>query len=248
MRITKVGRGVFGALLALVLVLGMAGSSVAQDGTPETGADFPVTITFVNAMTSLDAVDVYINGDESDQRVVEGLAYGETSADFTGTAPATAILVKQNVSWGIDRWLFNTLVPTEAGQSYVIVISDFLILPVAIDTSAARGAVARTIGVHAAAQAPALDIYATPAGAEFSIGDVVPLITDLQYGFTTEGGTAEPGSYDLRATATGTDTVALQQDGVTVEADTSYVFVIIGKPGSTEQPLTLISVAKPLSA
>ncbi|MEZ4504607.1 MAG: hypothetical protein R2848_01815 [Thermomicrobiales bacterium] len=101
-----------------------------------------MTITFVNAMTSLDAVDVYINGDDKDQRVVEGLAYGDTSAEFTGTAPATAILVKQNVSWGIDRWLYNTLVPTEAGKSYVIVISDFVIIPVVLDTSHTVGATA----------------------------------------------------------------------------------------------------------
>ncbi|MEZ4504606.1 MAG: hypothetical protein R2848_01810 [Thermomicrobiales bacterium] len=71
----------------------------------------------------------------------------------------------------------------------------------------------------------------------------MPLITNLQYGFSTGGGTADPGSYDLRATATGTDTVALQQDGVTIEANTSYVFVVIGKPGSTEQPLTLVTVS-----
>ncbi|MEZ4533007.1 MAG: hypothetical protein R2855_18590 [Thermomicrobiales bacterium] len=249
MRISRVGRGAAGALLALMLAMGIVGSGVvAQDSTPEASADFPVTITFVNAMTSLDAVDVYINGDDKDQRVVEGLAYGDTSAEFTGTAPATAILVKQNVSWGIDRWLYNTLVPTEAGKSYVIVISDFVIIPVVLDTSHTVGATARTIGVNASSQSPALDVYATPSGQQFSIGNLVPLITNLQYGFSTGGGTADPGSYDLRATATGTDTVALQQDGVTIEANTSYVFVVIGKPGSTEQPLTLVTVSKPLSA
>jgi hypothetical protein len=225
-------------------MLGMSGTVAAQDGTPETASSFPVNVTFVNGLTSLDAVDVYINGDDENQRVVEGLEYGTVSETFEGSAPATLVVIKQNVNLGFDRYIFDTLVPTEAGKSYVIVISDLLILPVELDLTATGDDTARSIGVHAAAQAPAVDIYVTPAGQEFSIGDVVPLITDLSYGNATTGGPAVPGSYDLRLTQTGTDTVALEQAGVEVEAGNSYVFAIIGKPGSTEQPLTVLSVSE----
>ena len=234
-----------GLLLSFAMLLGIAAKGVAaQDATPEAASSFPVTITFINAMTSLDAVDVYINGDDKDQRVVEGLKYGDTSEEFTGTAPGTVVLIKQNVNFGIDYWLFNTLVPTAAGGNYVIVISDFVLIPVQMDLSTTPGDGARTIGVHAAAQAPAVDIYATPSGQDVSLGNVVPVISDLAYGRTTTGAVTAAGSYDLRVTQTGSDTVALEQDGVTIDANMSYVFVIIGKPGSTEQPLTLISVSK----
>ena len=66
----------FFALSALALGMGTA---QAQDSTPASDQSFPVNIRFMNAMTSLDKVDVYINGDESDQRVVEGLEYGTVS-------------------------------------------------------------------------------------------------------------------------------------------------------------------------
>src|SRR3954470_10991913 len=61
----------------------------AQDSTPAEGQTFPVHIQFLNAMTALDAVDVYINGDESNQRVAEGLEYGAVSDAYEGTAPVT---------------------------------------------------------------------------------------------------------------------------------------------------------------
>lgn len=237
-----------GLMLAFVMMLGIAANGVsAQDATPAPSSSFPVNIIFVNAMTSLSAVDVYINGDEQEQRVAEGLAYGQASAEYTGTAPGTVVVVKQNVSWGVDSWLFNTLIPTQAGGTYVVVISDFILIPVQMDLSASTDG-ARTIGVHAAAQAPAVDIYTTPAGQEFSIGNVVPLVSNLSYGHTTTGGFTPAGSYDLRVTQTGTDTVAFEQTGTTVDAGNSYVYVLIGKPGSTEQPLTVVTVSKPLAS
>jgi hypothetical protein len=225
-----------------IMLAGGASLAVAQEGTPETGESFPVNVTFLNAMTSLDAVDVYINGDEEDQRVVEGLEYGTTSEVFEGTAPATIVVIKQNVNLGFDRYLFDTVVPTQAGQNYLIVISDLLIIPTQLDPSGADRTSAHAQAVHAAAQAPAVDVYVTEAGTDFAIGDVVPIVTDMGYGFAGTGGAMPAGSYDVRLTQTGTDTVALEQDGVTVEAGKIYTFVLIGKPGSTEQPLTLVSV------
>src|SRR5215204_2632209 len=114
------------ALMAMsALAIGM-GSVVAQDSTPPSDETFPVNIRFLNAMTALDKVDVYINGDESDQRVVEGLEYGTVSDAYTGTAPVTGVVVKQNVT-GFDRYIFSTVVPTEAGKEYLVVITDLFL-------------------------------------------------------------------------------------------------------------------------
>jgi hypothetical protein len=246
---TRFGKLVTSVALALLLISVGAAAVGAQDsGTPATDNTFPVQITFVNGLTALSAVDVYINGDESDQRVVEGLEYGAVSESFEGTAPGTLIVVKQNVNFGIDRYLYQTLVPTAAGQHYVVVISDYVLIPVQVDVSQAVGDNARTVAVHAAAEAPAVDIYATPSGETFSIGNVVPLVTNVKYGTTTAGGPAAAGTYDINLTQTGTDTEVLQQDGVTIDAGQSYVFVLIGQPGSSEQPLTLLTVSEPLAS
>src|SRR5687768_15741090 len=95
-------------MLSSLMATGVA--IAAQDSTPADQETFPVNIRFLNAMTSLDAVDVYINGDESEQRVVEGLEYGTVSETFEGTAPVTGVLIKQNVNAGYDRYIFNTIV------------------------------------------------------------------------------------------------------------------------------------------
>jgi len=231
-----------GAALVAALLVGMSGTLVAaQDGTPEAGSDFPTTIRFINGLTSLGSVDVYINGDESEQRIIEGLEYGTVSEEFDGTAPGTVVVIKQNVNWGVDRYLFNTLIPTEAGKSYVVTISDFFLIPVEFNTSPTDDGSARTVGVHAAAQAPSMDIYVAASGG--AVG--VKVISDLSYGNATEGSTPEAGTFDLTLTQTGTETVALEQPGIEVAEGNSYVFVIIGKPGSTEQPLTVLSVSAP---
>jgi hypothetical protein len=238
-------RRVAWGVLLLAGLLMTAGQATAQESTPPADGSFPVTIHFVNAVTSLGSIDVYINGDESEQRVLEGFEYGTVSDAFEGTAPATVIVIKQNVNWGVDRYLFNTIVPTEAGKTYVVTVSDFLIIPTEIDLSATGPDNARSRAVHAAAQAPAVDVFVTPAGETLSLGDHVPVITDLKYGGVTDGGPVPTGSYDVRLTATGTDTVALEEPSVTIDAGQVYTFVVIGKPGSTEQPLTLLQVALP---
>lgn len=234
-------------MMAMLLVGVSVATIGAQDATPE-ASTFPVQITFVNGMTALSAVDVYINGDREDERVVEGLAYGETSETFEGTAPGTVVVVKQNVNFGIDRYLYSTLVPTAAGQSYVVIISDFVLIPVQFDISAVDGGGARTVAAQASSEAPAVDIYATASGEEFSTDGSEPIVTDLKYGTTTAGSTVAAGSYAVTLTQTGTDTVVLQGDDISVEDGRSYVFVLIGKPGSTDQPLTLVSVSQPLAS
>ena len=241
-------RSLVGAFLALFMLLGSGTTAMhAQDSTPESD-DAPVELVFVNALTALEKVDVYINGDESDQRVIEGLDYGVTSDTIEGTAPGTVVVIRQNVPWRVDRDIFNTMIPTEPGKTYVVVISDFFVIPVQLDRDKPRIGDARSIGVHAAAEAPPVDVYASESSRRVPIGNLVALIEDLQYGYSTAGGPVRTGTFDLRLTEAGTDTVVLEQDGITIEPDTSTVFVIIGKPGSQEQPLTVLSVSRPTTS
>lgn len=218
----------------------------AQDGTPTN--EFPVNIRFVNAMTALDKIDVYINGDESEQRVVEGLEYGAVSDAYQGTAPVTAVIVKQNVNSGFDRYLYQVVVPTEAGKEYLIVVSDLLIIPTEVDLSPTGDDQARVRAINGAAQSPALDFYLSRTSDATVVGDLAPVVTDVRFGQATDAGEVHAGAYDVTAKATGTDTIAVESNGVTVDAGQSYTFVVIGSPNSTDHPLTILQVGQATTA
>jgi hypothetical protein len=241
-----------GSLALMIGLLGSGGMTTAQD------ADFPVNIRFFNAMTALETVDVYINGEGDEQRVVEGLAYGTVSDAFTGTAPATNVLIKQNVNLSFDRYLYNTIIPTEAGKEYLVVITDLILIPTEFDQSPTGADMARVRAINAAAQAPALDLYATasgdmasPVSAESPVASPVsaePIVADLGFGRVTDGGEIPVGSYDVTATATGTETVAVEASGIAIDAGQVYAVVIYGQPGDTDTPLSILPVSVPASS
>lgn len=240
----KVFRFTAAVAVMLALVAALAAPAIAQD-TSSDAPSFPVSITFVNAMTSLDKVDVYVNGDREEQRVIEGFEYGAVSESFEGTAPGTIVVVKYNVDFGFDRYLYSTLIPTAAGQNYLVVISDLFLIPTLFDARSAEADAAYTQAIHAAAQAPAVDVYVAAGGDDTTADRGEPTVTGLSFGLRTDGVQAPAGSYAVVLTATGTDTVVIEQTDVQLEAGTTSIFVLIGKPGSTEQPLTLLQVQSP---
>jgi Domain of unknown function (DUF4397) len=230
-----------GAVLLLLLgtvSFALARPVAAQDATATTQPSFPTSAVFLNAMTSVGTIDIDLNDD--DNRVVEGLDYGKVSDPVELTAPVSNIIVKEPQNLQFDQWLFNTIVPTQAGQSYVITISDALIIPVAVDLSPIRGNIAHARMVHAALQAPPLDLYVND--------QVLPLVKNLKYGLATDTGDVQAGTYELKLTQTGTTTVALDVPNTTLDAGQAYTLVIIGKPGSTEQPLTIVTISQAVSS
>lgn len=234
-------------LIAVVAVLLLSAGFLATMPVAQAqdeANEFPVNMRFVNAMTSLDKIDVYINGDDSEQRVVEGLEYGVVSDVYQGTAPVTAVIVKQNVNAGFDRYLYQVVVPTEANKDYLVIVSDLLIIPTEMDLSATGADQARVRAVNAAAQSPALDFYVTRASEGTVVGDLSPVVTDIRFGEATDAGELPAGSYDITGRATGTEDVAVESSGVAIDAGQSYTFVVIGSPGSTDHPLTILSVGQ----
>jgi len=253
---------IVGSLALMTGLLGSGGITTAQD------AEFPVNIRFFNAMTALNTVDVYINGETDEQRVVEGLAYGTVSDAFTGTAPVTNVLIKQNVNLRFDRYLHNTIIPTEAGKEYLVVITDLILIPTEFDQSPTGAEMARVRAINAAAQAPAFDLYATASGDMGSpvsaatasaspVGDaspmaspvsVEPIVSDLGFGRATDGGELPVGTYDVTATAAGTDTVALEASGIALDAGQVYAMVVYGQPGDSDTPLSILPISVPANS
>ncbi len=234
-------------MIAVVAVMMLSASFLAAmpvAQAQDSANEFPVNIRFVNAMTSLDKIDVYVNGDEEAQRVVEGLEYGVVSDAYEGTAPVTAVVVKQNVNVGFDRYLYQIVVPTEAGKDYLVIVSDLLIIPTEMDLSATGADQARVRAVNAAAQSPALDFYVTRASEATVVGDLNPVVTDIRFGQATDAGELPAATYDITGKATGTDEVAVESSGVAIDAGQSYTFVVIGSPGSTDHPMTILAVGQ----
>jgi len=227
------------ALVVAGLLPALAHSAAAQDSTATAaaGQSFPVTARFINAMTSVDKIDIDLNSD--DNRVVQDLEYGKVSDPVEMTAPLSNVIVKEPRNNQYDLWLFDTVVSTQAGSSYIITVSDLFVIPVQVDTSPLGPVLARGRVVHAAAQAPAVDVL---------LNDKPSRITNLKYGMASDTGEVPAGTYDVKLNQTGTTTTALDVPNTALDAGQSYVMVLIGKPGSTDQPLTTVTVATPVQA
>ena len=221
---------IVGSLALIVGLLGSGGIATAQDTA------FPVTIRFFNAMTALDSV----------------------SDAFTGTAPVTSVLIKQNVNLRFDRYLYSNIIPTEAGKEYLVVISDLILIPTEFDQSPTGADAARVRAINASAQAPALDIYASasgemasPVSVESPVASPVsvePIVSDLGLGGVTDGGEIPAGTYDVTATATGSDTVVIEANDIAIDAGQVYTVVIYGKPGDTDAPLSILPISVPANS
>ena len=235
--------------LVIVTIVALGFGFVATMPTAQAqDSEFPVNIRFLNAMTTVDKIDVYINSDEQEQRVAEGLEYGVVSEAYSGTAPVTAVIIKQNVNNGFDQYLYQIVVPTEAGKDYLVIVSDLLIIPTEMDLSPVDGDQARVRAVNASAQSPSLDFYVTRASEGTVIGDLSPVATDIRFGQATDVGEVPAGSFDVTANATGTDTMAAQSKGLAIDAGQSYTLVVIGKPGDTDTPMTIVAVGAATAA
>jgi hypothetical protein len=231
-------------IVALLIVSSLfaatSGGTSAQDATPTTTASsFPVQAIFVNAMTNYTTINIYVNGSDKDQRVVEDLKYGTASPNITMTSPTTEIIIKEPKNNRADRWLFQSIIPTGAGNQYVITVSDQLVIPIQADISTLKANETRARVVHAANQAPTADIYVN--------NGVKPAVTNLRYGMASETGQNAAGSYDIKFNQTGTSTTFLDMPGLALDAGQVYTLILIGTPGSTAEPLTLLTVAVPAS-
>lgn len=232
-------------IAGLAMVVGLVGAGGMSQASAQDAAAFPVQIQFFNAMTVVDDVDIYINGTQKEQRVAQEVPYGQVTDAFTGTAPATAVVIKWAATLSFDQYLYNTIIPTEAGKSYLIVITDLTLIPIEYDQSELAPDMARARAVNAAPQAPAMDIYASLAGSGTPAAGAAPIVTNLGYRDVTDGGELPAGSYDVTVTAAGTTTVAVEADGVAMDGGQAYAVVIYGKPGDTDTPLSIIAIPAP---
>lgn len=209
------------------VVVGLASgrrSHLAAAQTP-----FPTRIRVLHAAPALGKVEVLFNGTEE----LDEFDYGTTS-DWIEVRPGTVRILIRRDRFGINYPVFDAIAPVVANQDYELILSDPIVIPAPVDRSPLPADTSRVQVIHASVDVPAIDI------AEKG-GDV--LIDNLSYGQLSDPADVPAGSYDLEARLHGSGEVVLDLPGVTVDPGMVYHLVIYGKPGDTDTPLTLATLA-----
>ena len=182
------------------------------------GAEGDACVNVVHASPDAPAVDVYLDG----ALALEGLEFGE----FSGWVPVPAGDHQVQVTPAgemADAAVIDAMVTVEAGMAYHVAATGTVaeIAPAIypVDLSAPADGNARVRVIHTSPDAPAVDVAV--AG-----GDV--LIGDLAFPDASDALEVPAGTYDLEVRPAGTEDVALELPGVTLEAGMTYDVFAIG--------------------
>jgi hypothetical protein len=207
----KVG-GLFVVLLAAIAAVLIASSASAQT------TDARVRV--LHASPDAPAVDVYVDGSEA----ISDLSFNEIT-DYVSLPSGThGVQVFPTSANGTGTPVID--VPSlnlEAGKDYTVAAVGLLaaIEPLVLEDKNAAPAAgkAHIRVVHASPDAPNVDIFAEGAGV---------VISDLAFKQASTYLPLNAGSYNLEVRPTGTTTVALDLNGVQLEAGKVYTAFAVG--------------------
>jgi len=156
-------------------------------------------------------VDVLINGG----RILENVPY-KAASDFLGIDSGDT-RVQVNVT-GTDTSAIDTHVVFDEDTDYMIVAADKVaqITPLVFtaDRSRPEAGSAKLRVLHAAASAPAVDVYVTAPDA--GIANAQPVLSNVPFKTMSDYLTVPAGSYDVFVTLAGTKRVAIEARALAV--------------------------------
>ena len=156
-------------------------------------------------------VDVLINGG----RILESVPY-KAASDFLGIDSGDT-RVQVNVT-GTDTSAIDTHVVFDEDTDYMIVAADKVaqITPLVFtaDRSRPEAGSAKLRVLHAAASAPAVDVYVTAPDA--GIANAQPVLSNVPFKTMSDYLTVPAGSYDVFVTLAGTKRVAIEARALAV--------------------------------
>jgi len=156
-------------------------------------------------------VDVLINGG----RILENVPY-KAASDFLGIDSGDT-RVQVNVT-GTDTSAIDTHVVFDEDTDYMIVAADKVaqITPLVFtaDRSRPEAGSAKLRVLHAAASAPAVDVYVTAPDA--GIANAQPVLSNVPFKTMSDYLTVPAGSYDVFVTLAGTERVAIEARALAV--------------------------------
>lgn len=204
---------VFIALLAAVI----AGAAIFA--SPASAQSSDARLRVLHASPDAPAVDVYLDGAEE----ISDLEFDDITDYVTVPAGTHNVQVFPASVNGTGDPVIEADVTLASGTDYTVAAVGFLasIEPLVLvdDNSDPAAGQAKLRFVHASPDAPAVDIYADGAGV------VVP-----NAAFKDASGYLglDAATYDLEVRAAGTETVALDLPGITLEAGKTYTAFAVG--------------------
>jgi hypothetical protein len=190
-------------------------------------------VRVLHASPDAPAVDVYVNG----AKALSDVPF-KTLSDYL---PLDAGTYKLEVkAAGTDTVVTSADATVEAGMKYTVAaigkVADIK-LAVFVDDGAIEAGKTKLRVIHLSPDAPAVDVALkgqAPADA---------LVKNLSYPDATGYLVLDPATYDLPVRLAGTDTVALDLPGTTVDADTNYTVFAVGLAAAeapADQKLTVV--------
>lgn len=208
---TRTRPAIVAGILAAALVAGIAPVTLAE-------GEAVARVRVLHASPDAPAVDVYADGAE----ILSDVPFGVISDYLEVPAGEHRIQV---VAAGADPaagTVIDATLTLEGLTAYTVAATNALAAieaQVIVDAPAPTADAAQVRIVHLSGDAPAVDI--APDGAD-------ALITELAYGAASEYLEVPAGDYDLEVRPAGAMDVALDLDGVTLEAGHVYTVFAIG--------------------
>jgi hypothetical protein len=201
-RIARLGSLLVAGALALALV------------APASAADTAM-VRVMHASPDAPNVDVWVD----DAKVLTDVPFGAISDYLPLAAGSHHVVVVQTGT--TTPAVIDANVTVEAGKKYTIAATNVVasIAPVILADGPAVDGTAKVRVVHFSPDAPGVDV--APDGA-------APIVTNLEFPNATGYLSLAAGSYDLEVRLTGTSTVALQLDPITIESGKAYTVFAIG--------------------
>jgi hypothetical protein len=213
-------------LKLLTLLFAATTLTTACSDDDNTGPEGEARVRVVHASPDAPDVDVLVD----DAEVVGDVSY-LTASDYL-EVPAGDHNLKVNAA-GTTTTVIDEDVSLVDGTDYTVIASGLLaaIEPIVLedDNSAPAAGNARVRAVHAAASAPAVDVYVTAPGADLASAN--PVLANLGFGDVADYLDVPAGDYQVRLTLAGSKTVAI--DGGTLGLSSGQVrtAIAVDAPG-----------------
>lgn len=207
------------ALASIAAVLAVTIGAIAMLTSTAGAQSSDARLRVLHASPDAPAVDIYVDGSEA----ISDLAFDDITDYVSLPAGDYNVQVFPASANGSGDPVIDANVTLAAGTDYTVaavgLLADIEPLVLVDDNSDPATGETKLRFVHASPDAPAVDIYAEGAGV------VVP-----NAAFKDASGYLDlpAGTYDLEVRAAGTETVALDLPGVTLEAGKTYTAFAVG--------------------
>lgn len=236
-----------------------AGADIFVGAVPNTGANAYASPISLMAVIGSDVIEFFDVNQDAGVRVVhasadapavdilvDDMVTGITGLEFTEFAPGGrfddyAALPAGTVNVKVAATADNSVVAIDEnldlvnGQGYTVLAVGLLggapaIDELVLEDNARRIATQASLQiVHAASQAPNVDVYLLPSD-QTAIGNSTPVLTDVPFEAATGYLAVAPGTYNVRVTPAGNPgVVAIAADGIELSA--SGVYTVIARDG-----------------